>query len=626
MSARALDLRLQFLTEAESLHLIPLGFGNTVIHVAARSRDEASMPGFLADVCNALLDPREGARVPGLISDAPTGGAAVLHTSRRAATERIGRVCEGAAPHGRKKTGTYYTPGWVADLIARTVLRGVLEGRGLLPDAALSLRLLDPAAGAGAFLVAMVDAIAEVMGEDDADNTVRRAVVAHCIRGIDLDPLAAEACRLSLWLTASRPGRPAAIPAAAVSVRDTLLERPRRRSVDIVVGNPPWGVKLTPSQAAQLSELAPDALRGHRDSFLFFLALGAEAVRGDGAIGLVLPDALLSQVKYEAAREHLLASFRPLHVARFGDRLFPGATAPACALCLIGKSVAPHSFVTSDLRGAKPRGLAEGASWAMPSDAPTAAPHHSFLLPPPQLDRLLRGLCPRHRGLGEPFRFHDSGINYATADLGRALLYTGARQYPEDIPVTRGRDFAALTVPGSSAWLRHDWRCRVPSSAKVSVRADLYGMAPKLLFRQTGDRPMATVDRAGVYFGRSVIAVSAPSERDLLWLAAVMNSGIFAALYRALTPEVGRPFAQVKVSKLKLVPVPPRDADDGPIELARELLRETGEERRGEMLAQVDDRVAEAYGLSAKDRRTVAAFVGPRSTSRAGRGPRADTS
>jgi hypothetical protein len=247
-------------------------------------------------------------------------------------------------------------------------------------------------------------------------------------------------------------------------------------------------------------------------------------------------------------------------------------------------------------------------------------------------------MAEKHRTLGDlaqVFRFHDVGINYATAALGQALLYTGRRQHRADIPVTRGRDFAAMAVPGSSArsagsgqaWLRHDWRQRVPPGAEVSVREDVYRTAPKLLFRQTGDRPVATVDRGGVHFGRSVIAITAPrlgsgwgkaersrspapSQDDLLWLAAVMNSAIFAALYRAVAPEAGRTFAQVKVSKLKLVPVPEVGADRELVELAGELLDEVGEGRRQELIERIDDRVAEAYGLTRQEWQRVRAFVG----------------
>jgi len=640
-AATALALRLLFLLEAARLEVLPPGLHEDALRLAALGPDVSRSQRSVADLCASLVDSREELGLAGLKSlnagkaDVVEGLRAAIAesggpASPRAAAERLGRLCQGGTRLERKGTGSFYTPRWVANLVARATLRGVLDGRGLGAESALSLRVLDPAAGAGAFLVAMVDAIAEAIGEDPKDNTIRRAVVRDCLRGFELDSLAAEACRLALWLVASRPGRPAAVPAATVAARDTLARPPERRAFDVVVGNPPWGVKLPSDLASALARRARPregghpALSGHRDSFLYFLALAADTARDDGAVGLVLPDALLWQVKYEAMRRHLLVRFRPLRVTLLGDALFPGATAPACALCLVGREIAPRRFAVADLRNAH-RGA---RSWSAACEVPTGAAHHSFLPPPPWLDRLERRMAEKHRtlgDLGQVFRFHDVGINYATAALGQALLYTGRRQHRADMPVTRGRDFAAVTVPGSSAWLRHDWRERVPPGGEVSVREDIYRTVPKLLLRQTGDRPVATVDRVGVYFGRSVIAITAPSQDDLLWLAAVMNSAVFAALYRAVAPEAGRTFAQVKVSKLKLVLVPQVGADPKLAELASDLLDEVGEERRQELIARMDERVARAYGLTRQEWQRVTSFVAPGRGERARRRRRAGT-
>jgi hypothetical protein len=210
--------------------------------------------------------------------------------------------------------------------------------------------------------------------------------------------------------------------------------------------------------------------------------------------------------------------------------------------------------------------------------------------------------------LREVFRFHDVGINYARAGVGEAILYCGEMEDPRDIPVVRGRDFGALTPIGHSAWLRHDWRERVPAGARVSVREPVYRTTPKLLLRQTGDRPVVTLDREGVYFGRSVIAITASSQRELLCLAAVLNSDVFAALYRALVPEAGRRFAQVKVNKLKAVSVPEVGAE-GLAELAAALLAEEEEARRRRLREEIETRVACAYGLTQKERDLIASEI-----------------
>jgi hypothetical protein len=224
-------------------------------------------------------------------------------------------------------------------------------------------------------------------------------------------------------------------------------------------------------------------------------------------------------------------------------------------------------------------------------------------------------------------RLHDVGINYGNARAGRAILYTGERRHPDDTPVTRGRDFGPFTHVGHSIWLRRHWRALVGSGDGVSVRDDFYRVAPKLLFRQTADRPVATIDPRGVHFGRSAIAVTASGERDLLALCALMNSRAFAALYRAVAPEQGRAFAQVKVSKLKLLPVPPLGNEDLAARAAA-LLEETDAEARMALVQRLDAAVYAAYGLNESEIAAVEQVAEPCATAaaRARRGRPAATS
>jgi len=529
-----------------------------------------------------------------------------------AASERLQRSCETLlrARRDPRLTGSFYTPGWLARQVADTVVTGVLRGRQEGEAKALSLKILDPAAGSGVFALAGVEAIARAAGEERPGAL--QVAARDCVFGMEINELAAEAARLVVWLGASRPGLPAAIPGGHMQVADALSPPFPVGEYDAVMGNPPWGVLLDPRRAQAVADLAPEALLGHRDSFLLFLWLAAQAARDDGAVGMLLPDALLWQVRYEGMRRHLLERFRPLRVMLLGDRVFRGATSPACALCLLGRPIAPAHYLTDDLRRA-PRRMLEGAAsrpgQVTASRAPLAAPHHSFLAPPDWLSELFARLRAALPTLGElaGIQFHDVGINYPRAEIGRAVLYTGEPEDPRDIPVARGRDFGPLTAVGHSAWLRHDWHER---SDSVSIRDQVYRTVPKLLFRQTADRPVATLDRKPVWFGRSVIAITARDEQNLLWLVGLFNARSFAALYRAVAPEGGRSFAQVKVGKLKVLPVPTAGRDEV-AELAGALLAGPEPERAAALVQQLDAAVYRAYKLTAAEITRVEETVGP---------------
>jgi hypothetical protein len=81
----------------------------------------------------------------------------------------------------------------------------------------LALKVIDPAAGSGHFLLAAARRIAAEVARLDAESDIPEAqafrhalreVVAHCIYGVDLNPLAVELCQTALWLETLEPGKP----------------------------------------------------------------------------------------------------------------------------------------------------------------------------------------------------------------------------------------------------------------------------------------------------------------------------------------------------------------------------------------------------------------------------------
>jgi len=120
----------------------------------------------------------------------------------------------------RKATGTFYTPRALTEFLVRRALAPLVAGASA--DQILSLRVVDPAMGSGAFLVAACRYLAGAYesalirdqasdGSDitDADRAgFRRLIAQRCLFGVDVNPMAVQLARLSLWLATLARDKP----------------------------------------------------------------------------------------------------------------------------------------------------------------------------------------------------------------------------------------------------------------------------------------------------------------------------------------------------------------------------------------------------------------------------------
>ena len=110
--------------------------------------------------------------------------------------------------------------------------------RDAAPERILQLRVVDPAMGSGAFLVAACRYLAEAyeaalvrtgalprraISATRERVGIRRTIAERCLYGVDLNPMAVQLARLSLWLATLAADRPLSFLDHHLQTGDSLL-------------------------------------------------------------------------------------------------------------------------------------------------------------------------------------------------------------------------------------------------------------------------------------------------------------------------------------------------------------------------------------------------------------------
>jgi hypothetical protein len=258
----------------------------------------------------------------------------------------VGSTEEGStAGNARKLTGSYYTPDTLVRELIKSALAPVIEQR-LAADPAnpiealLAIRVIDPACGSGHFLLAAARRLAEKLAQlrslaGGQEGAIRphdyrhalREVVAHCIYGVDRNPMAIELARMALWLEGYEEGRPLSFLDHHLQVGDALLGLTGLHALEKGIAKDAFKPlsgddrdvcrELARANAAGLKQIAKD-LQGRQ------MLLGVDNQNGLNALRAIetLPADTPEQVaaKEQAYRRFLEDSSRS-HLAQAADAL-----------------------------------------------------------------------------------------------------------------------------------------------------------------------------------------------------------------------------------------------------------------------------------------------------------------
>ncbi|WP_333824382.1 HsdM family class I SAM-dependent methyltransferase [Pinisolibacter sp.] len=199
----------------------------------------------------------------------------------------------------RSALGAFYTP--------PVLCSRLLDQAG---EAGLSwntVRILDPAAGGGAFLIHSALRMREAMAGVDPNFVLSQ--IGSRLLGLELDPHAAGLAQAALEIVladlATAVGRP--VP-RMVRCCDTLDEAPEA-NFDLVVGNPPYGrVTLTGEQRGRYAR----SLYGHANLYGVFTDIALRWAKPGGLVAYLTPASFLAGQYYASLRALLAREAPPI--------------------------------------------------------------------------------------------------------------------------------------------------------------------------------------------------------------------------------------------------------------------------------------------------------------------------
>jgi hypothetical protein len=474
--------------------------------------------------------------------------------------------------------GRVNTPASVARWMVREAVQAVFSS-----GVGSGLTILEPAAGSGVIVAALVEHLRE-LGRPSLRDPQR---ALRSIWAIDSDitvrPVAGK--RMEAFL-----GRmPSSWLRRQYRIGDSLTEPELlpRQPIDLIIGNPPY---LGLRHARRLP--AFDGWRRRfgvrEDLYAFFMRWAMQTVRPGGHVALLVPDGWLSLAGYEDLRGHVLRGRLRLIVRlpadTFDRHVFPcffvWQRAPsngARVRCVDAREVKLRS-VGSAMRTTSP------PEFEAPQSLFDRSPHGVIFAPTPEarqlaeLWRLLSEQSDRVAVLSDVARVADVGIHSRNC---RHRLFFARRVKPGLQRLLQGRQIELYAVRWNSPKARYRWvdTQYVPKpgvrgqrgNGRLSVRNEywdwqgdpaLHRLPERILIRQTGDRIVAArcvQDRVAHYtdntlFTATVTDAARSAGIGCGYLLGYLNSKVITRLYRFLSGEHGRPQAQIKIGLLRRLP------------------------------------------------------------------------
>ncbi|WP_462352381.1 DUF7149 domain-containing protein [Capnocytophaga leadbetteri] len=375
---------------------------------------------------------------------------------------------------------------------------------------------------------------------------------------------------------------------------------------DIVVGNPPYGTNID-NFILNFKRIYPQTTKGFNEIYKLFFNRGIDILKEKGILTYITPNTYLLQPRYKDLRKFLLQYSLDI-IINLGENVFDNAVV-STAIILLEKKKENSKIKIADL-SANSKFLGSLDRIVFLEIVQTTfndTENNIFVMN-------IRRKAENEYSLGEIMELKDAGINYqrvnvglsdkGKSDLSKRLLYEGEKETESDKEFWKGEDINAYyIIENTNRFVRND--IKLNENERVILNRKYFKIIPKLIWRQTAQYPICTIDYIGIWFGRSIqagiIKDSFINRVSYEYLCGLLNSKYLRYLYENNVRETGKVFPQVKLEKLRPLPIIISKNQSSIVNLVNEAIKIKKEDSKADITNienQIDILVYKLYGLS----------------------------
>jgi len=376
---------------------------------------------------------------------------------------------------------------------------------------------------------------------------------------------------------------------------------------DVVIGNPPYGVKLSEKEV-QFYRNKFNSIVGHAEIYYMFIELALQQIIKDKAnLSYIVPNAWLSNKYARGIRELILKNFKPIEIINFNQKVvFEDAQVETCILSVEKSKHLSPLTVGQDIDA---KFIFNPEIWLNDDNLIinfSESPEIQSILTkinssPKKLNDILdisNGCKPYQAGYGKNF----GGQPLTKEDVENRIYHSKTKESDTFYCELKGKNIKPYLIGKPDDYINWgDWL--------MSPKDSHYYFQPKILIRQIiGKKFICAIDNSNAIADQSLyVAVPyAGSDISLELVLGVLNSKLYGFYFRKFYSEEDDLFPKIKVNELKRLPfkVPDSNTEKKLIEFVNKIIQEKEKSptfNSIDMENEIDQLVYQLYDLSKEE-------------------------